>query len=138
GTVIVNTLDLAIQNLPSSVTMPVTGTFILGSGATLNALLVQPGPSVVGPAATNRNFNWSDGSICNYNSGSGLTISSGITFNVAATGTHTFNISSGQTGNVNSVLGGAGGTIVKTGLGTLNLGVTNSYTGNTNLSAGST
>ena len=98
------------------------GQFHLNSG-TLAAKTIQPG------AGSGKTFNWNDGTVKNYDASTDLTIASGITITLAATGTHTFDIGTGRKGTVNSVLGGAGGTLVKDGAGTLTLPVANTFSG---------
>jgi autotransporter-associated beta strand protein len=85
-------------------------------------------------------FNWSDGTIQNYDTATNLTISgtNNLILKLAATGTHAFNLDAGRTGTISAVLSDAtsGGTLTKTGLGILTLTATNTYSGDTYLEAG--
>jgi autotransporter-associated beta strand protein len=85
-------------------------------------------------------FNWSDGTIRNFDANTDLAISSeySITLKLAAMGTHAFYIDAGRTGSVSAVLSDAtnGGTLTKLGEGKLTLSGANTYTGQTTISAG--
>jgi autotransporter-associated beta strand protein len=110
---------------------------------TLNGLLlattVQAGAVTGGTVAAPKvNFNWTSGTIANYNSGSGLTVSV-PTITMDATGSvHTLSIDANQTGTINSVIAEANGiaSLVKTGAGTAVLTASNTYTGNTTINQG--
>jgi fibronectin-binding autotransporter adhesin len=83
-------------------------------------------------------FNWNDGTIRNYDVNTNLTVAGGLVLNLAATGTHAFNIDSGRTGSVSAILSDvtSGGTLTKLGGGSLTLARANTYTGSTTISAG--
>ena len=85
-------------------------------------------------------FNWSDGTIRNYNASSDLSVSgtNNLTLKLAATGTHAFNIDAGRTGTVAAVLCDAtsGGTLAKQGDGLLVLRAINTYSGTTTIDGG--
>jgi autotransporter-associated beta strand protein len=132
GTVNATTLYLADQNWTSGT---VRGMFALNGGGTLNAGTIASGTGV-GSGAAVRTFTWNDGTIANLDASTDLTIGSSISFTLANTGTHRFSIGSGRSGSVASLLAGAGGTLEKTGGGTLVLSANNTYTGATTVSAG--
>ena len=132
GTVNVGTLSLADQNWTGAT---VAGIFQLDGGGTLNAGTIASGTGA-GAGAAVRTFQWNNGTIANLDAGTDLTIGSGIAFTLASTGTHRFSIGSGRSGSVASVLAGAGGTLEKTGAGTLTLSANNTYTGATTIAAG--
>ena len=128
GTVKVGTMIIGEL---ASATDAVSGTFNLTSG-TLRATTVQPGAGTA-----TRNFNWSAGSIRNYDASTDLTISSGLSMNLIAGSDHTFNIDGSRTGTVNATLASTGvGNLVKDGTGTLTLNNTNTYSGDTTVKAG--
>ncbi len=138
GTVKVGTLTLGDKNYTANGNT-VTGTFNLNGGANLYATTIQRGANTSFGSAV-RSFNWNDGTIHNL-AGTDLTIgtigeSAPVTWTLAATGTRTFDIDNGRTGNVNVVLGGANGTLAKTGLGTLILNAANTYSGATSVNQG--
>jgi T5SS/PEP-CTERM-associated repeat protein/autotransporter-associated beta strand protein len=85
-------------------------------------------------------FNWSDGTIRNYDASTDLTVSgtNNLTLQLAATGTHAFNIDAGRTGTVAAVLCDAtsGGTLAKQGDGLLVLSAVNTYSGTTTIESG--
>jgi autotransporter-associated beta strand protein len=132
GTVNVGTLSLADQNWTGAT---VAGIFRLDGGGTLNAGTIASGTGA-GSGAAVRTFQWNNGTIANRDAGTDLTIGSGIAFTLASTGTHRFSIGAGRSGSVASVLAGAGGTLEKTGDGTLTLSANNTYTGATAIAAG--
>ncbi len=105
-----------------------TGIFNLNSG-TLQAQNIQ-----IGAGSATRTFNWNGGSIQNYASGTGLTINTGVTLAVAAGGSPTFNITSGDTATINTPITGAGGITVSSG--TVLLTTANSYQGGTTITGG--
>ena len=126
GTVKIGTLTLADRLVNT-----MTATFTLNSGGTLAAQLIKPGNSTA-----TRTFNWNDGTIKNYDASTDLTINTGLTtFNLAGTGLHAFDISTGRTGTVSQILSGTGA-LTKLGTGTLTLAVANTFTGNTAVNAG--
>jgi autotransporter-associated beta strand protein len=142
GTVKVSNLYLADQQV--SATDPITATFNLNSGATLQATFIGNGTGT-GTGGATRTFNWSNGTIQNYRANAtlgetetNLTIGAGPTWNLASTGTHAFDIDTGYTGTVNATLADAtsGGTLVKIGGGSLSLTAANSYTGSTTINSG--
>jgi autotransporter-associated beta strand protein len=104
-----------------------TGTVNLNNGGTLQAASITKG-------AGTANFNWNDGTIQNYDAGTDLYIDS-LTLNLAATGTHAFNIDPGRIGTVAGNITGSG-SLTKVGAGTLTLTGTNSYGGNTTIDGG--
>ena len=132
GTVNVDTLVLGDQNWNLGT---VNAVFRLAGGGTLNAGTITTGTGA-GSGAAVRTFQWSDGTIANRDASTDLTIGSGIAFALASTGTHRFSIGAGRSGSVASVLAGAGGTLEKTGDGTLTLSANNTYTGATSVKAG--
>jgi T5SS/PEP-CTERM-associated repeat protein len=85
-------------------------------------------------------FNWSDGTIRNYDASNDLTIGGANSFSLklASTGTHAFYIDAGRKGTVSTILSDAtsGGTLEKQGDGLLTLSGKNSYTGITTIAAG--
>jgi hypothetical protein len=132
GTVKVGTLTIGDKNATENKT--VTATFNLNGGANLHATTIQAGNTAANGSVT-RTFNWNDGTIHNL-AGTDLTIGTGVTWILAAAGTRTFDIENGRTGTVNAVLAGTGGTLTKTGEGTLTLNGTHSYSGTTSVIAG--
>lgn len=132
GTVNVDTLFLGDQNWNLGT---VNAVFRLAGGGTLNAGTITTGTGA-GSGTAVRTFQWSDGTIANRDAGTDLSIGSGIAFTLASTGTHRFSIGAGRSGSVASVLAGAGGTLEKTGDGTLTLSANNTYTGATSVKAG--
>ncbi|MCW1926380.1 autotransporter-associated beta strand repeat-containing protein [Luteolibacter arcticus] len=110
-----------------------TGVFNLNSGSTLRAASVTPGNGA------GKTLNWNDGTIANYDGSTDLTIASGITIALATAGTHAFNIETGRTGSVASVLSNAAaatGTLAKTGAGILTLTGASTYSGTTTVDGG--
>jgi T5SS/PEP-CTERM-associated repeat protein len=83
-------------------------------------------------------FNWHDGVIANYEGAANLTVIGGVVLWLASTGTHTFHIDADRMGIINGTLADAttGGTLNKTGLGTLLLTAVNSYSGDTTVEEG--
>ena len=111
GTVKVNTMligDQVATNGPS-----VSGEFDLNTGT------LMAGTINAGAGNAQRTFNWNDGVIQNYNSGTDLNIN-GITLTLnGGLGTPTFNLGTGRTGTINNGGLSGGGPLVKNGLGTL-------------------
>jgi fibronectin-binding autotransporter adhesin len=96
-----------------------------------------------------RTINFINGTIQNFNDGAGTVTGLNITganstangvvnINLSSTGTHTFFADAGQTITLQptAILGGSGGTLAKSGSGTLQVLGTATYTGATTLSAG--
>jgi autotransporter-associated beta strand protein len=110
----------------------VSGTFNLTAG-TLQATTIQRGAQT-GTATVTTAFNWTDGTIRNLTP-SGLTIHT-LPLNLLA-GSHVFDATDGATITVNatSTVSGVGG-LTKTGTGTLSLQGAKTYTGPTNVQAG--
>jgi autotransporter-associated beta strand protein len=130
GTVKVATLTIGNKNGGNTV----IGNFNLNSG-TLRATTVQKGAG-----AATRNFNWSAGSIQNYDASTDISIGTGLTVSlVGSSDDHTFNIEANRTANVAAVIANGAssvGKLVKSGDGTLALTAVNTYTGTTTASAG--
>lgn len=136
GNVKVQSLYLGDTNITSGSVQTVNATLNLNGGAVLYAQSIAKGPGTGTVGTLNRTINWNDGTIRNYDAATDLTIDTGLTMNVAATGTHTFNIDANRTGTVNTVLAGAGGAVTKAGGGTLVLAGVNTYTGATTVNGG--
>jgi autotransporter-associated beta strand protein len=136
GTASITTITMGTDSAPvGNVSLTENTTITLSSGATLNATTIQLGATTTGETHLTRNasINMSNGSIGN-KVGSNLSIS-GVPISLASGTTNNFNISSGQTGTISSVIGGSG-SLSTTGTGTVVLSGSNTYTGNTNISAG--
>ncbi len=133
GTVLAGSITLAVLNVTAG---PANGTFNLNSGL-VSASAIASG---TGSAA----FNWSSGTITNYNpiyglggdAGEGNLTISGATLSLASTGTHSLWIDLGYTGSSSSSIAGAGGLTVN-GPGALLLAASSSFSGGTTLSTGS-
>jgi fibronectin-binding autotransporter adhesin len=110
-----------------------TGTCNLNKGGTLQTAAIVGGIGIA-------NVNWNDGTIQNYDPHTNLTVSSAnnLILQLAATGTHAFNIDAGCTGTIDAVLSEAtsGGTLTKQGKGLLTLTGANTYSGKTTVEAG--
>src|SRR5690606_21093091 len=99
------------------------------------ATTVQPGDNL-GTGTYTREINFNSGTVGNI-SGSDSTISAGIALKILTTGTHSFDVTAGQTLTVNADITGAGtGAVNKTGAGTLLMNGTNTYVAPTNVLAG--
>jgi autotransporter-associated beta strand protein len=135
GTVKVQSLILGDKS-SASINLDMIANLNLDNGGTLRAQFVQAGNSA-SPAVV-RNFNWTDGTIRNYDASTDLAIDAGLTLNLSETGTHTFNIDADRTATVRAVLSDAtsNGSLVKAGLGTLTLAATNAYSGATTVNEG--
>jgi T5SS/PEP-CTERM-associated repeat protein/autotransporter-associated beta strand protein len=107
-----------------------TGTCNIDNNGTLRVSSLRQGGGL-------SNFNWIDGTIQNCNAHD-LKVYSGLVLKLAATGTHAFNIDSGQAGTVDAILtdATANGTLNKTGSGFLSLTQADTYTGQTTVEAG--
>ncbi|MCX7008138.1 MAG: autotransporter-associated beta strand repeat-containing protein, partial [Kiritimatiellaeota bacterium] len=125
GTVKVQTLT--IGNTLGSVSS--VGTFNLVSG-TLLAANIQ-----AGTGTATRAFNWTAGTISNYDASTDLTIGTNLTLNLIAGNNHIFNFDAGRTAIVFAVMTN-NGNLVLSGAGTLVLVGANTYSGNTLLQAG--
>ncbi|MFD0895240.1 autotransporter-associated beta strand repeat-containing protein [Luteolibacter ambystomatis] len=137
GTVKVGSLVLGDRNVTAAAGGNISGTFNLNGGATLAAQNIQAGSDGTAPTGTmTRAFNWNDGTIRNYDAATDLTVSTNLT--LAATGNHTFQIDTGRTATVSSVISEAasGATLTKTGSGTLVFTGSNTYSGTTTISTG--
>ncbi len=122
GLVKSQTLTLADKRGPNSA----SAAFNL-NGGTLSATLIQSGSS-----SAVRTFNWYNGTIANYNGSAGTT---GLTVSIptltmAASGTHTLWVDSGQNGMIGSAISGSGA-LTKDGDGAAILSGTNTYSGGT-------
>ncbi|MEI7899411.1 MAG: autotransporter-associated beta strand repeat-containing protein [bacterium] len=130
GTVKVATLTLGNKNGSDTV----IGNFNLNSG-TLRATTVQKGAG-----SATRNFNWSAGSIQNYDASTDISMGTGLTVSlVGSSDDHTFNIETSRTANVAAVVANGAssvGKLVKSGDGTLILTAVNTYTGTTTAGKG--
>ena len=137
GTILAGQISLGL--VATSASGAAGGTFNLNSGLVSAATIT--GPGAPGGSAV---FNWSSGTITNYNpiyglggdnSESNLAIT-GPTLALATTGTHTIWIDGGFTGSISSTIVGAGMLTVN-GPGALNLAGSSIYSGGTTLSSGS-
>ncbi|MEN3941160.1 autotransporter-associated beta strand repeat-containing protein [Prosthecobacter sp. SYSU 5D2] len=110
------------------------GTFNL-LGGTLQAATIQRGTAPKGDAI----FNWEAGTLENYDSTTGLTIT-GLDLRLSGSGARTFSVTPGRTTTVNSAIvdGSSPGPLAftKTGTGTLLLNSASTYTGQTTIQEG--
>jgi fibronectin-binding autotransporter adhesin len=138
GSVLANTITVGDRANNSAAT--VSGTFSLNSGL-LSANLIQSGSGT-----GTRVFNWTSGTVANYNPAyglgndfpeSGLTVSI-PSMTITSTAAHVFWIDADQTGTVSAAIGEAGGSagLTKAGPGALTLSGTNTYTGGTTVADG--
>ncbi len=133
GTLVSTTINLGY----SAASGTNDATFTLNDGGLIQATTLRR------PGSQNITFNWNGGTIQN-ESASNLTVdatSGTLTIGLAGTGTHTFEADSGRTITVASTAvladqAGQNGTLTKSGLGTLTLNSTNTYTGATSINAG--
>jgi autotransporter-associated beta strand protein len=132
GSVKVSTLSLSQRTSTSNGFAD--GTFNL-FGGTLQAATIQRGTAPKGTSI----FNWDAGTLQNYDSDTGLTIT-GVDLTLNGSGTRTFSVSGGRTATVNSSIvdGTAPGpqAFTKTGVGTLLLTAASTYTGQTTIQEG--
>ena len=128
GTVLAATLTLGDVVSGNSGTL--NAAYHLGGGGTLRAGVVQSGAG-----AASRTFDWSDGTLRNYDPATSLTIGSGLTLTLAGGGVHTLETDANCTSAISAVLAGSGG-LTKAGEGVAILAVSNSFTGNTVIAAG--
>ena len=128
GTANITNLTLGVNNLVPFGTAHLTNTATvsLTNGATLNATTVALGANA-STSITTAQVLWGDGTIGNI-SGGGLTISGINLVQAGAATAHKFNISSGQTGLINSAITGTG-TLTDVGAGALTLAGNNSFNG---------
>lgn len=112
-----------------------SGTFNLTAG-TLEAKTIGKGADTGNATSVTRTFNFSSGTIRNY-AGSNLSITD-LPITLTGTGPRTFDVTAGQSITVagTSGISGAGQGFTKTGTGTLSLLGANSYTGPTDVQAG--
>jgi T5SS/PEP-CTERM-associated repeat protein/autotransporter-associated beta strand protein len=132
---------LNIGNGNGSGGMALIGVLYLGLRRTASGICNLNGGTLqvghISRGSGSANFNWSDGTIRNYDANSDLTIyDPGL--KLAATGLHVFNIDPGREGIVYAILSDAtsGGTLAKQGAGLLTLTANNTYTGGTTITAG--
>jgi fibronectin-binding autotransporter adhesin len=134
GTVLAGQINLGV--IAAGTPGGASGTFNLNSG------LVSA--SMIASGTGSNTFNWSSGTITNYNpiyglggdASEGNLVVSGPTLALASAGTHTFWIDLGYTGSISSTITGAG-VLTVNGPGTLVLAASNTYSGGTTLSTGS-
>jgi len=134
GTVKVQTLKLADNSSTSTGGGTITANFNLNSG-TLKAQTIQPGATGASGSYV-RNFNWTSGTIANYDANTDLTIT-GLTLTATTAGVHTFSADAGRTINIDSTskVTGNGG-ITKSGAGKLAISGTIGTTGLSHITAG--
>jgi len=125
----VKTITLTIGDQNSANGPSVTGTFNLNSGA------LMAGTIQTGAGTATRTFNWNDGIISNYDASTDLSIGTGLTLTLGATGNPTFTLGAGRTATVNAILAGSG-SLTKAGAGTVTLLASNTFTGNLTIAAG--
>lgn len=127
GTVKASTLNFGTRTSGT-----LTSVFNLNGGGTLAAA------SINNSGTATRSFNWNDGTLKNYDSSTDLSIAAGVSLKLASSGTHAIDVNEARKATVSSVLSDAttGGTLVKNGLGILELAAVNTYTGATTVSAG--
>ncbi len=131
GTANITNLTLANNNFTNfSSASLLSATARLDNGSTLNATTIQKGTIVtpnIGALTVISQLVWGDGTIGNIPGGN-LTINT-VNFVLSGSGNnHKFNISSGQSANINAWISGTG-TITDIGAGALNLNGQNSFTG---------
>jgi T5SS/PEP-CTERM-associated repeat protein/autotransporter-associated beta strand protein len=83
-------------------------------------------------------FSWNGGAIQNYDASTDLTLSAGFVVRLAETNDQLFDVTTGRTGTIHAILADAtsGGTLNKTGMGTLLLTAVNTYSGGTTVEEG--
>ena len=137
GTVKVTTLTMGDKR-DTGAKMTLNSIFNLNGGGVLQAGSIAAGTGTGNQASVTRNLNWNDGTITTYDAATDLTVGSGITVKLAATGSHTFDVGTSRTINVAAELANitSGGTLVKSGNGTLIVNAANTHSGNTTISGG--
>ena len=154
GTIRAAALTLGTIANTAQTATTLNATYNLGtasSAALLQSSLISAGALTATASNTTatRSINFTNGTIQNFNDGAGTVTDLNITganasanglvnINLASTGTHNFLVDMGQTTTIQStaILSGVGGTLTKTGNGTLRLLDASTYTGATNISSG--
>jgi autotransporter-associated beta strand protein len=130
GTASITNLTLLNNNLTNTAggadILTNNATVSLTNGATLNLTAVQLG-NALSPATTSAVLSWGDGTVGNIPGGN-LTVNGVSVVLAGASTTHNVNITSGQTGLINSWISGTG-TLTDVGPGALTLGGNNSFNG---------
>jgi autotransporter-associated beta strand protein len=136
GLISVNSLRLAESTgTLTGGTRRISGTFNLENGTVAAGEIRLGDQTATDPAAATRAFNFSGGTITHL-AGQDLAITD-LPLNLTGTGTRVFNVTAGQsiTTTTTTPVSGPGG-ITKTGPGTLSLQGANTYTGPTDVQAG--
>ncbi len=136
GTVKATTLTLVDLTTANHSFSNSSATVTLNTGGTLTAATIAPGASQAGTIT--RTFNFNGGTLGNISTGNlAINAFGGTTpsFVLGASGTPTFDITTGRTGAVNQAMSGAG-SLTKIGAGSLTLSAANTYTGGTNVNVG--
>jgi autotransporter-associated beta strand protein len=122
------TANITTLTLGNRIAGTVTATYNL-AGGTLKAATIQ-----AGAGTATRTFNWTGGNIENL-AGNNLTVGTGLTLTLSGAGSQTFLADAGQTITVSGTIAGTSG-FSSSGLGTLVLGSSNSYNGQTTITSG--
>jgi autotransporter-associated beta strand protein len=124
-----------INDTTAGVVRSVVGILQITNG-TLIASSISRGPQT-GTASASATMTWTNGTLQN-TPGANLVVS-GVPITVTSTNSHIINVSAGQTLTLDagSPLVGSGGSIIKTGSGTLVLDALNTYTGSLVVNGGS-